>query len=166
MTVLAENTVQVLITDTITLPVPAEKIDEIVARVSEITCYVITDKVIFLGTLHKQIFFVAENGTNRHVGADIPFSGFADTPGVPAGSTCELIPDVVFVGFKLTSTTQLQETAVIHVKIAVNDVSAKTFVISDTLPQLSVRFGEPNTVRVSGPSGGIPETVRVNTGCY
>lgn len=147
MAVLAETTAQVLVDDTITLPLPAEKIDEIVASVRDLRCFVIQNKVIFQGTLHKQIFFVDEDGFVRHVGVDIPFAGFADTPGVPAGSACELTARVVFLDFALLSPTQLRETVVIDIDIVVTDASTNTRVFTDTLPLTPLRFRTPNTFR-------------------
>ncbi|TCL63750.1 uncharacterized protein DUF3794 [Hydrogenispora ethanolica] len=151
MAVLAETTAQVLVSDTVTLPVAAEKISEIVASVRDTQCFVIENKVIFLGTLHKQIFFVDQDGFVRHVGVDIPFSGFADTPGVPAGSSCQLTPAVVFLNFSLVSPTELQENVVIDINIVVtdDDPSGNTVTFSNTLPVQPLRFGAQGTVRVS-----------------
>lgn len=148
MAVLAETTAQVLVDDIVTLPVPAEKIDEIVASVRDVNCFVIENKVIFQGTLHKQIFFVDLKGVVRHVGVDIPFSGFADTPDVPAGSTCQLDPEIEFINFELTSPTQLRETVVIRVGITVFDTPAGRLIFNNTLPATPIVFGEPNTIRV------------------
>lgn len=147
MAVLAETTAQVLVDDIVTLPLPAEKVDEIVASVRDLQCFVIADKVIFQGTLHKQIFFVDKKGIVRHVGVDIPFSGFVDLPGVPAGSTCQLTPSVVFVNFRLLTPTELRETVVIDIMIAVTDTPSNTIEFTNTLPPVVRRFGEPNTVR-------------------
>jgi len=149
MATLAATTAQVLVDDTITLPLPAEKINEIVASVRDLNCFVIENKVIFQGTLHKQIFFVDLDGLVRHIGVDIPFSGFADTPGVPAGSACQLTAEVVFINFQLISSTQLREIVVIDVGITVTDSTADALILSNTLPCAAAAFGEPNTVRVA-----------------
>jgi hypothetical protein len=149
MAVLAETTAQVLVSDVVTLPLAAEKIDEIVASVVDIQCFVIDNKVIFQGTLHKQIFFVSLDGIVRHVGVDIPFSGFADTPGVPAGSNCQLTPVIEFVGFALISPTEMSENVVIAVTIVVTDPPVNTLTFTNTLPPQPLRFGPPNTFRVT-----------------
>jgi hypothetical protein len=150
MAVLAETTVQVLVSDTVTLPLAAEKIDEIAASVRDVNCFVINNKVIFQGTLHKQIFFVDMNGIVRHVGVDIPFSGFADTPGVPAGSACQITPVIVFLNFNLISATELRETVVIDVEVVVTDSSSNAFIFTNTLPPALQRFGPPNAVSTKG----------------
>lgn len=149
MAILADTIAQVLVDDTVTLPLPAEKIDEIVASVRDLNCFVIENKVIFQGILHKQIFFVDTNGIVRHVGVDIPFSGFVDTPGVPAGSTCQLTPDIVFLTFDLMTPTELRETVVIDIRVVVTDMQVNTMVFTNTLPVSPVVFGEPNTVRAT-----------------
>ncbi len=148
MAVLAETTAQVLVDDVVTLPQAAEKIDEIVASVRDLHCFVIANKVIFQGTLHKQIFFVDLNGFVRHVGVDIPFSGFVDTPGVPAGATCQVTAEVVFVTFELLTPTQMRETVVIHINIVVTDTPGNTLTFTDTLPVQPLRFGPKGTCHV------------------
>lgn len=150
MAVLVETTAQVLVDDTITLPLPAEKIDEIVASVRDMECFVIDNKVIFQGILHKQIFFVDEDGFVRHIGVDIPFSGFVDTPGVAAGMTCQLSPAIVFIDFNLLTPTELREIVVIDVVVTVLDLPANLLVFTDTLPKRPSVFGERNTVRAKG----------------
>jgi hypothetical protein len=153
MAVLAETTVQVLVGDTVTLPLPAAKIDEIVASIKDVNCFVIDNKVIFQGILHKQIFFVDLNGIVRHVGVDISFSGIADTPGVPAGSSCQITPIIVFINFNLLSATELRETVVIDVGVIVTDMSSNALIFTNTLPPVSQRFGSPNTVSTKGGFG-------------
>ncbi len=155
-TVLAETTVQVLVDDIVVLPLPAIKVDEITARIDDLQCYVIDDKVIFQGILHKQIFYVDTDNVVRHVAVDIPFSGFADLPGVPAGSACSLTATIAFLSFQLLNEQELRETVVIDVEIIVYDLLQNTITFTNTLPNQSVRFGERQTVRVSGPSGGVP----------
>ncbi|MCL6589683.1 MAG: DUF3794 domain-containing protein [Firmicutes bacterium] len=148
MTVIAETTAQVLVDDTITLPLETEKIDEIVAGIQDLNCFVIDNKVIFQGILHKQIFFVGlDDGIVHHVGAGIPFSGFVDLPGVPAGSSCQLTPRIVFLNFRLLSPTQLRQSVVIDIDIAVTGLSSNAITFTNTLPPRPLRFGEPNTAR-------------------
>ncbi len=103
MAIIAETTAQVLVDDVVTLPRAAEKVDEIVASIRDVNCFVIENKVIFQGILHKQIFFVDLEGVVRHLGVDIPFSGFVDVPGVPAGSALQLEPDLEFLAFVFVS---------------------------------------------------------------
>ena len=153
MAVVAETTAQVLVSDTITLPEPAEKVDEIVASVRDLACFVINNKVIFQGILHKQIFFVDLNGFVRHVGVDIPFSSFVDLPGVLAGQSCQLTPSIAFLTFQLLSPTMLRETVIIDIRVTVTDTPSNTVTFTNTLPQRPLSFGAPNSIRVN--SSGI-----------
>lgn len=118
-TIIAEGTAQVLVQNTITLFTPAQKIDEVQVSVRDLRCFIIPNKVIFQGVLHKQIFFVNLDQTSVHQGADLPFSGFLDLPGVVPGQCCTLTPTVVFVEDTLSSPTTLQETVVVDVAIQV-----------------------------------------------
>ena len=156
MAVLAETIVQVLVSDDVILPLAAEKIDEIVASIRNLECFVIENKVVFQGILHKQIFFVSTDSIVHHYGIDIPFSGFGDVPGVPAGMTCQLIPEIVFLDFKLVSPELLRENVVIDMGIIVLDMPSNVIEFTNTLPMRPLRFGKPGTVRVQGPNGGIP----------
>lgn len=156
MKVLAEKTAQVLVSDTITLPVAAVKVSEVVASVRDVNCFVINNKVIFQGTLHKQIFFVDLKGLVRHLGVDVPFSGFVDVPGVQAGAACELFPSVEFLNFSFISPNQIQESTVIAVGVKITNQQAGGLLFTNTLPPTLLRFGEPNTFRVSGnPPGSV-----------
>lgn len=158
MAVLAETTAQVLVDDTITLPHAAEKIDEIVASIRDLRCFVIENKVVFQGTLHKQIFFVDLKQFVRHLGVDIPFSGFVDVAGVPAGSSCQVTAEIEFIHFELTPPDQLREMVVIRVHVTVFDTMAMTSNVAmatetptscTTGNAAGTRFGVPGTVRAA-----------------
>ncbi|MDD4519055.1 MAG: DUF3794 domain-containing protein, partial [Limnochordia bacterium] len=75
----AEEDIQFILEEDITLPLPAEKIDEIVATFTDLVTEVITDKVIVQGVVHQQIFFISE-GVAHHLAVDLPFSRFIDVP--------------------------------------------------------------------------------------
>lgn len=155
-TVLAETTAQVLVADTVTLPVAAVKVSEIVASVRDMNCFVINNKVIFQGTLHKQIFFVDLKGLVRHVGVDIPFSGFVDLPGVQAGAACELFPSVEFLNFSFIAPNLIRENVVIAVVVKVINLPTGGQLFTNTIPPTLLRFEEPNTFRASGnPPGSV-----------
>ncbi|HEX2953932.1 MAG TPA: DUF3794 domain-containing protein [Bacillota bacterium] len=121
MAIVAQDTAQALVQNTITLFTPAQKIDQVVASVRDLHCNLIPNKAIFQGTLHKQIFFVNLEGTVVHQGLDIPFSGFLDLPGILPGQCCQPTANVVFVEDTLLSPERLQETAVVDVNVQVRD---------------------------------------------
>jgi hypothetical protein len=99
--VIATNERQVLVENVADLNKPAQKIQEIQARVEDVAVEVIPNKVIITGTLHKQIFFVGEDDIVRHQGEDIPFTTFVDLPGIEPGDQISITPVVEHVGFDL-----------------------------------------------------------------
>ena len=69
---------QKLVEETKTLP--AIKIVDIDARISEITSIVKNGKVIVQGTVHKQIFYVGTDDLVHHLAEDLPFSEMIEIP--------------------------------------------------------------------------------------
>ncbi len=69
---------QKLVEETKTLP--AIKIVDIDARISEITSIVKNGKVIVQGTVHKQIFYVGTDDLVHHIAEDLPFSEMIEIP--------------------------------------------------------------------------------------
>lgn len=57
--------------------------------------------MIITGTLHKQIFFVADDDIVRHMGEDLPFTTFVDLPGIDPGDSVTVNPLVEHVSFEL-----------------------------------------------------------------
>jgi len=117
---IGENKVQELSETVITLDVPAVKVREIIARIQDIESFVITDKVIVQGILHKQIFFIGTDNIERHQAEDIPFSLFLDIPGAVTGDNVHIQPIIEAVFFELLSPTQLRQKVVfaIHAVVA------------------------------------------------
>jgi hypothetical protein len=99
--VISTNSRQILVENVVDLNKPAQKIQEIQARVEDVAVEVIPNKIIVTGTLHKQIFFVGEDDLVRHQGEDIPFTTFVDLPGIDPGDSVSITPIVEHVGFEL-----------------------------------------------------------------
>lgn len=157
-TVIAEAQVQVLVDDTIDLFTPAEKVDEIRAVVQNLRCHIIPEKVIFQGVLHKQIFFVNEEGIVVHQGVDIPFSGFVDLPPALPGQCCQLLPTIAFIDFELLSPTSLREVAVIDLLVRLLDAPLLETVFCPN-QQASVSFREKPGVFVALGCGSAVKNV-------
>jgi hypothetical protein len=100
--VISTNSRQVLVENAADLNRPARKIQEIQARVQDVSVEVIPNKVIITGTLHKQIFYVADDDIVRHMGEDIGVTTFVDLPGIEPGDSVSITPVVEHVGFELT----------------------------------------------------------------
>lgn len=99
--VISTNSRQVLVENVADLNRPAQKVQEIQARVEDLGVEVIPNKVVITGTLHKQIFYVSDDNIVRHMGEDIPFTTFVDLPGVNPGDAINITPIVEHVGFEL-----------------------------------------------------------------
>jgi hypothetical protein len=99
--VVAENTKQVMLESTECLTLPALKIRNIDARVTDVNYEVIDNKVIIQGTLHKQIFFVGSDDLVHHQREDVPFSTFVEIAGARVGMNAQVHPRVEFVSWTL-----------------------------------------------------------------
>jgi hypothetical protein len=99
--VVAENTKQVMLESTECLTLPALKIRNIDARVTDVNYEVIDNKVIIQGTLHKQIFFVGPDDLVHHQREDVPFSTFVEIAGARVGMNAQVHPRVEFVSWTL-----------------------------------------------------------------
>ncbi len=151
---LGEATTQILVANTVSLGVPAVKIDEIVARPVNLSCTVIPNKVIFQGTVHKQIFFVDTAGIVRHQAEDVPFSGFIDFPGAAEGTPCQLDVVIEFIDFRLLNAATLRQTVVLAVTARLFDPPPGEFFL-DTAPVKADRFfGAQTAFRTSGKISG------------
>lgn len=120
--VIGENSVQTLVPSTLDLPVPAIKIVDIDARVQDVTCEVITDKVIIQGIVHKQVYFISPDNIERHIAENIPFSTFVDVPGAEPGLNCQVHPTIEFIKRELIEAgTVLQQEVVLEVFVKVTE---------------------------------------------
>lgn len=117
---IGEATEQNLTETIVTLPMSAIKVREIVAQVRDIETFVITDKVIVQGTIHKQIFYIGTDNIERHIAEDIPFSLFLDIPGAVKGDNVRITPIIEAVFFELISPTQLRQKVVIAITAVVS----------------------------------------------
>jgi hypothetical protein len=161
---LPEASVQVLVESTVELEQPAVKIDEIRAMVRDLTCTVIADKVIFQGVLHKQIFFVREDGLVAHQAEDVRFAGFVDVPGAVAGSACRIDAVIEFVDFDLIDPITLIQRVV--VRIFVETLNGQSGIIVPVQPQSVTFFGNGNNggnVQTSMTPSGVFTTMSSNT---
>ncbi len=103
--VAGENTKEVMIEDDVCLDVPAKKVQDIVAVVSDFDAEVLQGKVIVDGTIHKQIFYVGPNDVVRHQAVDVPFSAVVEVPNAEPGMTAQVHPTIDHVGWVLVHET-------------------------------------------------------------
>ena len=162
---LPEASVQVLVESTVELEQPAVKIDEIRAMVRDLTCTVIADKVVFQGILHKQIFYVREDGLVAHQAEDVRFAGFVDVPGAVAGSACRIDATIEFVDFELVDPITLIQRVV--VRVFVETFNGQPGIVVPVQPQSVTFFGNGGggggNVQTSATPNGIFTTMGSNT---
>ena len=101
--VIGENTKQELVSNQVTLPVPALKIADIDAEIRITDTEVITNKVIIQGVIHKQVFFIDQNNVERHIAEDVPFSTFLDIPGALPGDNVQVRATIELVKRQLNT---------------------------------------------------------------
>ncbi|HWI51858.1 MAG TPA: DUF3794 domain-containing protein [Symbiobacteriaceae bacterium] len=176
--VISTNSRQILVENAADLNRPARKIQEIQARVEDVSVETIPNKVIITGTLHKQIFFVADDDLVRHMGEDIPFTTFVDLPGIKPGDSVNISPIVEHVGFELTDAIGDDSTT----DCSCDDESGTTSRFDDcdpyveepespifrrliqrTVIQLIVRGSEEQAIRLA--TAPLPATVTLGTSC-
>jgi hypothetical protein len=107
--VVAANEKQVLVENEAPLTKPCRKVQEIQAKVEDLVCEVIADKVIISGNLHKQIFFVSKENIVRHMGEDIGFTTFVDLPGIRPGDLCLVDGLIEHVSFELVDGDEVSD---------------------------------------------------------
>jgi len=103
--VVGENTKQILVEDQICLDVPAVKVQDIVAFITDLSTEIIKGKVFIDGTIHKQIFYVGPNDVVRHQGEDVPFSAVVEVYGAEPGMTAQVHPTIEHIGWVLIKET-------------------------------------------------------------
>ncbi|MCG0239163.1 MAG: DUF3794 domain-containing protein [Firmicutes bacterium] len=99
--VVAAGTKQVLQESVADLSLPAQKVHEIQARVTDLNCEVIDNKVIVQGVVHKQIFFVGADDIVHHQAEDVPFTTFIEVPGARPMMSCQLKAEVEHISWHL-----------------------------------------------------------------
>jgi ribosome biogenesis SPOUT family RNA methylase Rps3 len=165
--IIGENTRQELLENQITLTVPAIKVTEIRAAISEITTDVIEGKVIIQGVVHKQIFFVGEDNIERHQGEDVEFSTFVEIPGAVSGMDVQVVPTVEFIDFQLLSPTLLLEKVVVEFFAKVTQSVQLNVVLGpgallkleEVVGENTIQFLAESTITLSRPAIKIREII-------
>ncbi len=80
---------------TVTLPVQAIKIFEILAQILDLQAEAQFDQVIVRGVLHKQVFFVDPSNLIRHTREDIPFRFVKNAPGARPGMNVQVQAKII-----------------------------------------------------------------------
>jgi len=165
--VIGEGTKQELLENTVTLNVPALKIDDITAEIRDLTIEVIDDKVIIQGIIHKQIFFIGLDNIEYHQAEDLEFSTFLDIPGATTGMDVVVEPTIEFIHFELLDEETLLQKIVVEFFVKVTESIQINVVLGPgALLKLDTVVGEDtkqllveNTITLSQPAIKIREIV-------
>jgi len=137
--VVGENVVQRMEVTDLTLDMPAIKVRDINAVVSDIQTDVIEDKVIIQGIIHKQIFYVGTDDIIHHQAEDIGFSTFIDIPGAEPGMEVLIEPTIEHIVTKLVA-----DGTILHQKVIL-----QFFVKVLSVQQLIVETGSGPLVKAN-----------------
>ncbi len=145
---IADAEKQIIESNELLLNQTAQKVTEIRAEVKEIETEVISDKVIIQGVIHKQIFYINENGEAVHQAEDIPFSTFIDIAGAEPGMNLFVRPDVEFIDYQLLNEgTVLLQNIVLEIYARISQFIQERISQGNLLTKLPVVIGE-NTKQV------------------
>lgn len=107
---------------TVTLPIQAIKIFEILGQLVNVDGVAGYDTVTIKGILHKQVFFVDPSNLVRHVREDIPFRIMKDAPGARPGMNVQVQASIYNeIAGKLIGDKKLEQTAVLDLFIKVTE---------------------------------------------
>ena len=93
--VIGETTVTKVVEATVTLPIKAVKIFDVVASLTNVQGELREGGVLVTGIIKKQLFIVDEGDLVRHVPEEIPFRQFIDVPGAQPGLNVQIRANIV-----------------------------------------------------------------------
>lgn len=101
---------------TITLPLQAIKIVEILGQVVNLEAEARTDQILVKGTLHKQIFFVDNTNLVRHFREDVPFRFVKNAKGARPGMNVQVRVQIIGdILHRLVDEKKLEQTVVLEI---------------------------------------------------
>jgi hypothetical protein len=95
---------QIILRNTIELPVPAIKVKDIQANVINVTFKVITDGVVVEGVVNKTVSFVGTDNIVRTVTEEAPFSILVSIPGITPAQVTKVTVTLEDITFSLNPT--------------------------------------------------------------
>lgn len=117
------------------LPKRAKKIAEIQAKIVDLSADVVDGQVLVQGTLHKQIFFVADDHHVHHVAEDVPFAVFVECPGAKPGMDATVTARIAKLTHCLEFCQELVQKAILQFTVTVTE-DCQVNVILDPLGPL------------------------------
>ena len=125
--VVAEGLEQEMFEASLELEFAALKVTEIQAEIIDIETSVLPDKVLIQGVIHKQVFYVDQEGVGRHQAEDVPFSLFIDLPGVEPGMNLQVDIQIEHIKANLVAEgTILEQEIILEVFVKVSQTVQTT----------------------------------------
>lgn len=120
--VIGEATVRKVFESTVTLPIQAVKVFDVVANLSNIKDEVRENGVLVTGTIKKQLFVVDEGDVVRHVSEDVPFRIFVDVEGARPGFKVQVRANIIDIEAKLINDTEVRQEVLIEIFVKVTKI--------------------------------------------
>jgi hypothetical protein len=126
------TTQQMIINNTVQLPVDAIKIKEIQASISGVSSQRTTGGILVDGEIAKMVIFVDTDNIVRSQNEQIPFSILVNGPALPAGASIDATVTVEDIIFSLNSAgNAVNQTIVLKATVDAKDSSVQYTVVTD-----------------------------------
>ncbi|UNC91782.1 SafA/ExsA family spore coat assembly protein [Candidatus Contubernalis alkaliaceticus] len=129
--VIGETTVTKVFESTVTLPIKAIKIFDVVASLSNVRGEVREGGVLVTGLIKKQLFIVDEGDLVRHVPEEIPFRQFIEVPGAKPNLKVQIKATIVDIQTHLTDKgKKVRQEVIIEIFVKVTETE-QLMVVTD-----------------------------------
>ncbi len=129
--VIGETTVTKVFESTVTLPIKAIKIFDVVASLSNVRGEVKEGGVLVTGLIKKQLFIVDEGDLVRHVPEEIPFRQFIEVPGARPNLKVQIKATIVDIETHLTDKgKKVRQEVIIEIFVKVTETE-QLMVVTD-----------------------------------
>jgi len=119
--VIGETTERKVIESTVTLPIQAKKIFDVVANLTNVKGEVREGGVLVTGTIKKQLFVVDEGDLVKHVSEEVPFRQFINVEGAQPDLTVQLRARIIDVETQLIEDTEVRQEVLLEIFVKVTE---------------------------------------------
>ncbi|RQD77321.1 MAG: DUF3794 domain-containing protein [Candidatus Syntrophonatronum acetioxidans] len=130
--VIGETTVRKVIEATITLPIQAIKIFDVVAKINDLDTEVRNDGVLVAGNINKQLFVVDEGDIVRHIDEEVSFRQFIQIEGALPNMKAQVKARIIDVEAQLINDIEVRQQIVLELFVKVTEVK-QIQVITDVI---------------------------------
>ncbi len=127
--VIDEVTVRRVVVATVTLPIQAIKIFDVVARLTDVVGEVREGGVLVTGVIRKQLFVVDEGDIVRHVPEDVAFREFIELPDARPGLRAQVRARIIDIETQLVTDTEVRQEIVLEIFVKVTKLKQLQVVV-------------------------------------